>query len=295
MGGRPLRILLSAGVPAGCQEKDVEDMIEGLKKGCACYDLRLAGGDTVFSPEFFFFDISILGSVEKGSALKREGAMKGDSLVLFGECGGSMAGLWTLGEIFDTPEGNGMARDFMRLGEKERDKIKEIMPALSTDTTMEDIAGMAGEKGLNRRVVEIIGLIKQHLVPRAVRVNRKDIDSRGLKITAMTDISDGIAEELASLCGASGTGALIDLQAIPVPSFLATGQVFGEDQIERVSLASGEEYSQMAAISGLTGGTVPEGAAVIGELTDPIEGMKARGYDGKKRKIVESGYEHDFQ
>ncbi len=295
MGGRPLNMLLTAGLPAGCDEKDIEELIDGLKKGSKAYGVRLSGGDTVFSPGGYFFDISVIGEVEKGCALTRGGGAKGDTLVIFGECGGSLAGLRFLQAIFDEPGERSFMERFLPAGKEEIEGIKEMIPGMSLLSTFAEIRELAEKYGLRGKTADIPGLIMRHIVPRAVRLDERFIASGGAEVSAMTDISDGLAEDLASICKASGTGALIDLGSIPLPAFLASESRIGEQERMELSLASGEEYSQLAAVRDLGGLELPEGAAVIGKLTAVEEGMMIRGSDGIAKKITETGFEHDFR
>ena len=295
MGGKPLKILLTAGLPAGCDETDIEDVIDGLKKGSKAYGLELAGGDTVFSPGGFFFDISVIGQAESGAAVKRSGGMKGDTLVVFGECGGSLAGFSFLGSIFDSSGGKYFLDSLLPADKEEIDGIKGVLPNLSILTTSAEIRKLAEKTGLHGKTADIIEMIMRHIVPRAVRLDDRFLAPGGAKVTAMTDISDGLAEDLASLCGASSTGALIDAESIPLPAFLVSGEGIGEKERMELSLTSGEEYSQLAAVRDLDKKELPEGAAIIGELTGQEEGMMIRGSDGIAKKIVEAGFEHDFK
>ncbi|MCK4237121.1 MAG: hypothetical protein KAX38_08365, partial [Candidatus Krumholzibacteria bacterium] len=87
MGGKPDSIIFTAGLPKGFGKGELSEIIEGLKKGCGVYRLKLAGGDTVLSSGGLFFNMAILGDVRRGRAVLRRGACEGDTLVLFGDCG----------------------------------------------------------------------------------------------------------------------------------------------------------------------------------------------------------------
>ncbi len=294
MGGTPLNILFTAGLPGGCGEDDIEDIIDGLAKGTKAYGVELSGGDTVLSPGGFFFDISVIGRAGKGAAIRRDGGRKGDALVIFGECGGSSAGLIALRSIFDGRPETPFFDKLLDLDDEEAAGIRKILPGLSLLTSAPDIDRLAKKAGLGGKAPGIIDLIRRHLVPVAVRPDITHFPAGKAEITAMTDISDGLSSDLASICRASGTGALVDAGSIPLPPFLDSAKAAGVEELTGLSMSSGEEYSMLAAVRLEDGAELPEGVAVIGRLTGRDEGLMAAGTDGKTRRLKESGFEHDF-
>lgn len=67
-------------------------------------------------------------------------------------------------------------------------------------------------------------------------------------VTAMMDLSDGLAKDLSRLCLASGVGARLDLSAIPVADALqAAAPTLGVDALE-LALSGGEDYELLATI-----------------------------------------------
>jgi thiamine-monophosphate kinase len=66
--------------------------------------------------------------------------------------------------------------------------------------------------------------------------------------TAMMDLSDGLAKDLSRLCVASGVGARLDLDAIPVaPALADAGPTLGVDALE-LALGGGEDYELLATL-----------------------------------------------
>ncbi len=66
--------------------------------------------------------------------------------------------------------------------------------------------------------------------------------------TAMMDLSDGLAKDLGRLCLASGVGARVELDRIPVAEPLRRGaEVLGVDALE-LAIGGGEDYELLATL-----------------------------------------------
>ncbi|MGZ8662662.1 MAG: thiamine-phosphate kinase [Actinomycetota bacterium] len=66
--------------------------------------------------------------------------------------------------------------------------------------------------------------------------------------TAMMDLSDGLARDLSRLCAASGVGARVELDRVPVAEPLRLGaEVLGVDAIE-LAIGGGEDYELLATL-----------------------------------------------
>jgi thiamine-monophosphate kinase len=67
-------------------------------------------------------------------------------------------------------------------------------------------------------------------------------------VTAMMDLSDGLAHDLSRLCQESAVGARIDLTKLPVADLLRDGSgLLGVDPLE-LALSGGEDYELLATI-----------------------------------------------
>ncbi len=236
MGGMPHSILITAGLPPGCGETDVNMIIGGAALACKIYGIELVGGDTVLCPGGYFFDVSIIGSVGRGRAVRRSGARPGDAIVVFGECGGSLAGMLLLGALFSGGRGEGSRHDSDRSALEKSSTVieelvahdaavwgivQEIIPILTLSMERDDITRICDERGLDRKAVPLLELVRRHLVPRARPLDRSllDADRRAgaaPSVSAMIDISDGLARDLATLCTESGVGAVVEEGSIPL-------------------------------------------------------------------------------
>ncbi|MCX5752936.1 MAG: thiamine-phosphate kinase [Candidatus Krumholzibacteria bacterium] len=282
MGGSPGSIVFTAALPPGCAPADVDAIIDGLKRSCTQYGIRLAGGDTVSSPHGFCFNVAIVGEVRPGRAVLRAGARVGDALVLFGEIGLSLAGLSILSS--PTPE------------------LKKAISLVSIASSPAELDQVAAAIQGCTSANDAARFVQRHLVPLAFPLDAALLDADPACITAMIDISDGLGKDLRTLCAESGVGALIREDALPIPP--AIGEVCGleGEALTDFALASGEEYVMLAAVSpeaakrlgaGAAGGS-GGGSTVIGSVVRAAEGINLVGASGKKRPMPNLGYEHSF-
>jgi thiamine-monophosphate kinase len=121
---------------------------------------------------------------------------------------------------------------------------------------------------------EVAALIERHRRP-SPRLRVGALLGRTRTATACMDLSDGLADAVRQLAHASGTGALVDAAAVPVPA--AARRWFesqGQDPL-RAALAGGDDYELLFAVSPRMGGRLrtvtrqARGVRItrIGELT----------------------------
>lgn len=108
--------------------------------------------------------------------------------------------------------------------------------------------------------------------------------------TSMIDVSDGLALDLSRLCRASGLGASIDLDAVPVASGATLAEALGggEDYELLATLPSGEAMEQARR-------ELKEGLGVpLTEIGTTVEGdgVLAVGTDGVERPLEATGWDH---
>jgi thiamine-monophosphate kinase len=115
---------------------------------------------------------------------------------------------------------------------------------------------------------------------------------------SMIDVSDGLAKDLHRILEASGVGAELDAEAIPV-SLAAheCSKLDGKSPLEH-ALGDGEDFELIFTVS-------PEDSAKLGSLTSP-EGIPLRAIGkivesgfwltdkGNKEALKPMGYEHEF-
>jgi len=199
MGAEPAWALLSLSLPQP-DEAWLEAFASGLYALAGQHGVALVGGDTVRGPRVV--SVTALGLVERGAALRRDGARAGDLLYVSGWPGEAAAGLELL------------------------------------------------QRG--RAVAPLDPLVRRcrYAEPR-IALGRA---LRGWATAAM-DVSDGLLGDLGKLCAASGVGARLELERLPVSGELAARHAAAD--CERLVLAGGDDYELLF--------TLPESRAVAAE------------------------------
>lgn len=294
MGAKPRAILVTAGLIKGCKQEELDEIVKGLKLGCDFYGIDLAGGDTVYSPGGGFFNVAITGEVSAGKAVRRKGAAPGDLVVMTGECGGSLSGMRLVKDLFEIHKGDNLAGAVLPSDLNTRKMLRDFVSEMDLFTENEETKRFCASRGIPSVVCGGLGLIRQYLVPRTRPLDITEIESKGIEITSMIDISDGVGKDLAALCSESGVGALIDEENLPVPPVLLDLPEIGRDLIISLALRSGEEYCQIATLKGAGEDFKTDGVFPIGKITDDEGKVFLRDKKGQQREIGQSGYEHIF-
>lgn len=139
--------------------------------------------------------------------------------------------------VLGEPVGKGA---LYRSGAKEGDTVWVSGPLGSAGAGLELFAAEKKQPG-SLDLTRWQSLLDAHLNPSPCITLGMDLAESGL-VTAMQDISDGIATDLAHLCQASGTGALIHAELLPFLPELSTAAAALDLKIEDLILRSGEDY-----------------------------------------------------
>ena len=112
-------------------------------------------------------------------------------------------------------------------------------------------------------------------------------------LTAM-DVSDGLADDLSKLCLSSRVAARVYADQLPVHPLLQS--VFPDDCLD-LALNGGEDYLLLFVapepVMTRVMPQLPEGAAVIGEITDgPAGQVTLVAADGKEEAVGRAGWDH---
>ncbi len=96
MGGKPLYALVSLGLKRDTLVRDVEEMYRGFLHELSPFNASVIGGNITQSGNGTFIDITLVGEIEQGKAVRRSGARPGDAILLTGFPGRAAAGLQLL-------------------------------------------------------------------------------------------------------------------------------------------------------------------------------------------------------
>jgi thiamine-monophosphate kinase len=185
MGSAPLGITVSLGLPGTLPMTWVEELYKGLTDCLTQYQTAIVGGDVCRS-SITTVSITAFGQVHPSRTLKRSNAQPGQAILVTGVHGASRAGL----ELLLHPEkGQG-------LDQISRDRL---IQAHQRPRPRLDVIAVMGQR-----------------VRREARGERKEEE---IKIAAM-DSSDGLADAVVQIGRASGVGAILERNQLPISADL---------------------------------------------------------------------------
>lgn len=258
MNAEPRYATVTIGVPQQLPVEALGQLYEGIRQACEAYGMTVVGGDTT-AAHHFMLSISVVGEADEDDIVYRGGAEPGDVLCVTGDIGASFAGLKALLD--------------------NRERLRE-----------------QGEETFTPNLDQFNYVIQRHLAPPAQLKAVRDWRAHGLTPHAMIDISDGLASEVNHICEASGTGALVYGQELPIAQeTINAAEHFGEDAAV-YALFGGEDYelvftlpeAELDKLSELP----PDAFFVIGEITEKEPGIRIQRPDGETVPLRPGGYDH---
>ncbi|MGC8774395.1 MAG: thiamine-phosphate kinase [Chlorobaculum sp.] len=265
MNAMPDYALVSIAVPPKMPVEMVEELYKGINHAAEIYGLAIAGGDTSSSASGLFISISMTGTTTPELLTLRKGTSPGDLVCVTGTLGGSTAGLHLL----------------------QREKATMIEQMRNNEPYNKEVMA---------ELQEYAEAIRSHLLPEA-RIDIIDFFSEeGIVPTAMIDISDGLAADLAHLCHRSGVGAKIDESKLPVlPEARAVAEEFQQDVFDW-ALTGGEDYQLLFTVPKKEYDLIAShrDITVIGEITEKEKGMMLTDIFGMTIDMADMkrGYDH---
>ena len=247
MGGRPVGTFLSLGLPKGLSVEWMDEFIAGFKECSDFCGAPLLGGDTTTSQDGISINVTVLGECQRGRSLKRSDAVAGDLVCVTGPLGDSAGGLKIiLARHSDTSSHPAHSYHSAHSCHSERSEESR-----SFGKPQDDIAAKA--------------LVERHYRP-TPRIREGLALAATSGVHAMMDISDGIASDLRHILKASGVGASIDTQAIPLsPELKEICARYGWDALE-LALSGGEDYELLFTMAPDAKPDIPY--YVIGRITE---------------------------
>lgn len=209
MGGTPRQITVSLGISRRFTVEHMEDLYAGIRLACEVYGVDIVGGDTSASNQGLVISITCIGDVPRGEAIRRDGARDTDLVCVSGDLGAAYMGLQLL----------------------EREKI--------------------ASKGQENFEPDFGG--KEYLIERQLKPEaRKDIIAglreKGVRPTAMMDISDGLSSELLHICHDSHCGCRVYEDRIPIDYQTAVMAEELNMNLVTAALNGGEDYELLFTV-----------------------------------------------
>lgn len=260
MGGLPRAALVTLAIPPDEEIEFVDELYRGLREEGARFGVEVIGGDLSASSTLMI-SVTLVGEVEAGKAVTRSGAKPGEWIWITGRLGAAAAGLTAL-----------------RAGCRLRNDQVEI--PFEVSGSLREAIGQA---------------IERHLCP-IPRIREGRALAQTGAASAMIDLSDGLASDLAHLCRESGVSAKIREDQIPVDQAAsAIAQHFGQEPFA-MALQGGEDFELLftsswdpADITALFSDAVT--VTAVGKVGEAGQGCRLEQQDGKTVALT-GGYDH---
>src|SRR5262249_38450044 len=146
---------------------------------------------------------------------------------------------------------------------------------------------------------DALAQVRRALVAPEPRITEGRVLAAAGGVTALLDVSDGLAADLRHLCDASSVGAVVEADQLPIAAETrAICTAYGRDPLQ-LALTGGEDYELLGAVRPKSveralsavhaaGGT----ARVIGRLTDAKRGISLQERDGTVHPLPCTGWDH---
>jgi thiamine-monophosphate kinase len=257
MGATPLAVTVALAVAEDTAVLWVEEFYRGMTACLQEYHTPIVGGDIVRSP-VVTVAITAFGQVECDRTIRRSNARSGWAIVATGVHGASRAGL----ELLLNPEfGQNLLKG---------DRTSLILahqrpkPRLDVLAVVWEILGLGGVKS----PIEIAGM----------------------------DSSDGLADAIIQICRASGVGAKVDRQKIPIPHILS--EIVSTQTALDWALYGGEDFELVLflpiANAQLLVEKIGNGATIVGTTTDSTDIwlIDSSGIYADAKLTLDRGFQH---
>lgn len=210
MNATPEYILVNIAFSNKYTMEAIEELYSGINLACNKYKILLAGGDTNTAPKGLTISVSVVGSVTLKNYVLRSTCQKGDLLCVSGDLGGAYMGFHLL--------------------EREKRIFLE-------------------NKNFKPDIEAYNYIIERQLKPEARKDIIELIDSKSIKPTSMTDLSNGLADGMRKIAEQSKVGFDIYENKLPIDN--QTLQLASEMNLDATMciLSGGEDYELLFTIN----------------------------------------------
>ncbi|WP_270488305.1 thiamine-phosphate kinase [Butyricimonas synergistica] len=253
MNGTAKQITVSIAISNRFSLEAMEELYEGIYLACEQYGVDLVGGDTTSSKTGMCISITVIGEANEDEITYRNTAKENNLICVSGDLGAAYMGLQLL--------------------EREKVVFQE------NPNAQPDFAGY--EYILERQLkpearVDIVRLLKE----------------KGIRPTAMMDVSDGLSSEVLHICHDSGLGCKIYEEKIPID--YQTYKMAEELNMNATvcALSGGEDYELLftAPLEDFEKLSAMEGISVIGHTCAQSEGYNLITKDGNSFELKAQGW-----
>ncbi|MGY6557982.1 MAG: thiamine-phosphate kinase [Nitritalea sp.] len=255
MNAIPKQVTVSIGLSNRFSVEAVELLYKGIYAAAAEYGVDVIGGDTTSSRSGLVLSVTAIGEAQKEALSYRSGARDKDILCVTGDLGGALVGLQVL----------------------EREK-QVFLSNPNMKPELEKYTYVTGRQLKPDARVDII----------------HELHELGVVPTAMIDVSDGLASELFHIGKASGLGALLYEDKLPISKqTYDTAVELGLDPITCV-LNGGEDYELLFTIRQSDFAALEKHPDIhfIGHMSPAAEGFHLVTKGGAAVSLKAQGWKH---
>jgi len=245
MGGVPRHIFIALGISNRFAAEHIDEFYAGVSKACRKYGCDIAGGDLSASVNGLIISVTAMGYVRPDRILRRKGACENDLICVTGDLGAAYLGLQLL--------------------ERERHLFES-------------------DKSSKPQLEGYEYILGRELRPDIPVTTLNKLKDSGIPVSSMTDICDGLAPSLLTICRASSLGCRIFYDKIPVDeesSKMAeefemdpvTAVLSGGDDFEFLFTVPVSDFEKLKEIPGISiiGHTTAEPGSYLLTLPDNTE------------------------
>ena len=264
MGGMPKQITVSIALDKRFGVEDLEDFYEGLRTACEQHGVDIVGGDTCSSRTGLAISITCIGEVEKGKAIRRNGAKETDIICVSGDLGAAYMGFQLL--------------------EREKQVYYKQIETAKTDAERLSIS----QPDFSGREY----LLERQMKPEARRDIILKLRELGIQPTSMMDISDGLSSELMHICTDSKVGCRVYEERLPIDYQTAVMAEEMNMNLTTAALNGGEDYELLFTVPLTDHDKIEqmEGVKEIGYITKESLGKALITRDGNEFELKAQGW-----